>query len=528
MSVYPIGQQDFKGVIEGGYKYADKTSFIIRLLEEKGKYYFLGRPRRFGKSLFLSTLEYFFLGEKSLFKGLAIDSYDWDWKSYPVVHLDLNGTVYSESSSSLSATLTDQMEIAARKYGVSAPSNENLEISFRTLLHNLFEKTGSPVVVLVDEYEKPVLDTIDNPELRELYRERLRGFYSVLKSCDKYLRLVFLTGVTKFGKMNVFSALNNIHDISLEDRYAAICGITREELLGEFHAGVEAIASAEGVDFDESLRQLKENYDGYHFSARCPDIYNPYSLLTAFRNGEIGAYWSETGTPSILARMLVSRNYDLEKLNGAKATREMLMDVGGDFDEPLPMFYQTGYLTIKDYNPVLKIYLLGFPNREVETAFFNFIIPYYLRSRREAAGSYIMDFAEGIIGGEPEKAVRALMDFSATINYELVPKVEVERHFQQMMYVFSRLLLPYATSVKAEEHTSDGRIDLLISTSEYVYVFELKKDVGSEEALQQILDKDYTSALRKDGRKVYLIGLNFSTERRRLDAFSIAVAPGAR
>lgn len=520
MALYPVGQQDFKGIIEDGFAYVDKTEFIIKFLEEKGKYYFLGRPRRFGKSLFLSTLEYFFLGEKELFKGLAVESYDWDWKQYPVIHIDLNGANYTASEDALDTKLNQQLLHYETKYGIETVAGDS-QFRFENLIKKVNEKYAMPVVVLVDEYEKPILDNIDNQKYKDRNRNTLSAFYSVLKSADKYLKLVFLTGVTKFGKMSIFSALNNIYDISLDDRYSAICGITEEEMLTHFQDGIESIAQEAGLEFEESVRMLKENYDGYHFSRRCPDIYNPYSLFTAFRNREIGAYWSETGTPTLLARLLVRRDYNLQKLDGIKASREMLIDVGYEFEEPISLFYQTGYLTIKDYNPSMRIYTLGFPNREVEVAFFNFITPFYQKTKREAVASYIIDFVEGIQTGNPEKAFKSLQAFSSSINYEMIAPPELERHFQQMMYVFSRLLLPYATTVKTEDRTSDGRMDMVVTTPHYVYIIEIKRDRSPEEALKQIREKGYARQFETDSRKVFLIGVEFSTESRCLESYKI-------
>lgn len=520
MVAYPVGQQDFKGIIEGEYVYADKTSFIREILEEKGKYYFLSRPRRFGKSLFLSTLEYFFLGERDLFKNLAIDSYSWNWESHAVVHLDLNGATYTDSKTSLINKLEEQLKDCENRYSLPA-DNTDLCLRFEKLITGLYKKTGRQVVVLIDEYEKPVLEAIGNKNLLESYRNILSGFYGVLKSSDKYLKLVFLTGVTKFGKMSVFSALNNIHDISLEDKYGAICGITESELTSNFQEGIEKIASRQEISLADSIKLLKLNYDGYHFSSNCPDIFNPYSLLTAFRNGQIGAYWSETGTPTLLAKLLVRRNYNLENLDGIRATREMLMDVGYEFDEPASLFYQTGYLTIKSYDKLLNTYTLGFPNREVEVAFFNYLLPYYLKSKSEHSSSFIIDFAEGINYGNPVKAMNALEAFTAGINYDIIPKPELERHFQQIMYVFSRLILPYADSVTTEEHTSDGRIDMTIKTKDFIYIIEIKRDTSSLEALNQIKEKKYHLQFETDPRKIFLIGINFSTESRRIENYEI-------
>lgn len=514
---YPIGKQNFKSIRKEGYIYIDKTQYFPKLLDN-ASYYFLARPRRFGKSLLLSTLEYFFLGERELFRGLAVDSYDWDWEPHPVISIDLNGEDYTKEKSSLENMLTRQLEEIGARYGVITEPG-SVAIRFRSLIMNLFEKSGKKVVVLIDEYEKPVLDNIDNREMSDYHKATLRGFYGVLKSLDEYLKLVFITGVTKFGKMSVFSELNNLRDISLRTPFNAICGITEKELRQNLNEGVQQLADAKNTDSEGALQLLKENYDGYHFCEDCPDIYNPYSLINSLADSRIGMYWASTGTPNLLASLLLQKRYDLEKLDGISVSEMRLLDVRGEFDDPVPLFYQTGYLTIKRFNHVTGRYTLGFPNREVEVAFSNYILPYYLDSRHREVDSIVGDFVDGLLDGDPWKALQAFESFSSGINYELIQKPDVERHFQNMVYMFSRLLLPYTTFVKTEDHTSDGRIDMLIMTHDYVYIFEIKRDSTPEIALLQIEEKQYALQYKSDPRKVFLIGLNFSTEKRRLDGY---------
>lgn len=516
---YPIGKQDFKAIREEGYLYVDKTRFIAELLEGSS-YSFLARPRRFGKSLFLSTLECFFRGERDLFKGLYIDSYDWEWEEFPVIHIDLNGVNYTTDKSALLLKLNKELEAVENKYEVKHYQGLT-SLRLDTLIRNLFEKTGRKIVVLVDEYEKPILDTIDNPVLCDQFREELRGFYGVLKSLDRYLKFVFITGITKFGKMNIFSQFNNILDISLLDRYNSVCGITDDEIREYFKEGVEKLGESKGIEPEGALSLLKENYDGYHFSENCPDLYNPYSLICALANSDINPYWSETGTPTILAQMLLSNDYSLEDLNGIRVQKNRLMDVGYEFDDPVPLFYQTGYLTIKHYNRALNLFTLGFPNSEVEVAFFNFLMPYYMKAKSAKSKSFVTDFIEGIHTGDAEGAMKALEAFSSSINYDIVQAPEVERHFQNMIYLFSRLIMPYTVTVKAEEHTSDGRIDLLITTERYVYIFEFKRDRSAKEALRQIEERGYWRQFSSDSREVFLIGVNFSTAKRRIDGYIV-------
>lgn len=518
MARYGIGIQDFREIREGGFVYVDKTPFVRKLIEGS-KYYFLARPRRFGKSLFLSTLEYFFRGQRELFKGLSIYDFDWEWEEYPVVHIDLNGMDYTKDADSLNAKLEAVLSGIEEKYGISTRECR-LSLRLENLVKRLHQQTGKQVVVLIDEYEKPVLDTIDNFELSDGYRETLRGFYSVLKSLDAHLKMLFVTGVTRFGRMSVFSSLNNLHDISMLVDFGAICGITERELRACFSEGIESIAKNQAIDIEETLAMLKKNYDGYHFTRECPDLYNPFSIVSAMATGEMDSYWFSTGTPNLLANLLLKNNYDIEGLEGTPVLESTIKDIG-NLDNPLSLFYQTGYLTIKKYDRTTKIYTLGFPNQEVEVAFYEFLLPYYMKAPNKNTASYFSDFVGGLQTGNPHKAMEALEAFSAGINYEILPAPEVERHFQQMVYAFSRLLLPYTTLVKTEERTSDGRIDLLIQTNGYVYVIEMKRDSSPQEALSQIKDRQYALAYKTDVRTTFLIGINFSTSGRRLEGYAI-------
>ena len=374
MIKYPIGKQDFKSIREDGYLYVDKTSYISKLLQQ-GSYFFLARPRRFGKSLFLSTLEYFFRGERYLFKELSIDNFNWHWIKYPVIHLDLNGTDYTQNYA-LEQRLSAFLSFYENEYAIPPEKELGIQERFRNLILQIYETAHQQVVVLVDEYEKPLLDTLDISAVFEKNKETLRGFYGVLKSMDHYLKMVFMTGVTKFGQMNVFSGFNNIRDISMNPDFGAICGITQYELELNFREGIEDLAKEKHLDFKSSLQLLKNNYDGYHFCGKCPDIYNPFSLLNALADKKIGSYWSYTGTPALLANLLLKKNYDLEGLDGIEASERRLMGVNNQFDDPVALFYQTGYLTIKDYDETLDEFILGYPNIEVEQAF----LEYYMHS----------------------------------------------------------------------------------------------------------------------------------------------------
>lgn len=519
MERYGIGLQDFKTIREGGFTYVDKTAYIPMLLENSN-YYFLARPRRFGKSLFLSTLEYFFSGERSLFKGLEIDSFDWDWAKYPVIHIDLNGADYTLEDS-LTERLNNSLFQYEKQFGPDRIVSKSLHERFRALIVDLYEKAGRQVVVLVDEYEKPIIDSLDYPELNERHKDTLRAFYGVLKSLDKYLKFGFFTGVTRFGQMNVFSGLNNIRDISLLEEYGAICGITGKELTESFKEGISRIAQGENTDFEGALRLLKDNYDGYHFSRNCPDIYNPYSLINAFASKEINSYWAFTGTPTLLVKLLLQKDYDLEGLDGIRASGERLLGIDNSFDDPVALFYQTGYLTIKHYDSETKEYILSYPNSEVQKAFFNFVLPYYFRKRTQTTDSIVSNLNHSLIKGEPQRAMEYLESFSANISYDLIPAPEVERHFQSMLYIIVKLLSSSSVRISPEWKTSDGRIDLLIETSAFVYVIEIKRDSSPQGTLTQIKEKEYYLQFRGGLKKIFLIGLNFSTSKKRLHGFLI-------
>lgn len=524
MARYPIGHQDFAGIRRDGYTYVDKTTYIGKMIEG-AKYYFLARPRRFGKSLFVSTLEYFFKGRRDLFKGLAIDSYpwkygEWDWAEYPVIRIDLapaNYTVPGGVEQRIDAVLGRY----ERQYGVSSTKEDPVDKRFENLIISICEQARRQVVVLVDEYEKPVIDVLDKSELMEENRECLRAFYSVLKASDQYLKFVFLTGVTKFGQMSVFSGLNNLRDISLDREYGAICGITTDELLFNFKEGIEAIALEEETDFEGAVEVLKYNYDGYHFCINCPDIYNPFSLINAFASAFIGAYWSYTGTPTLLANLLRNRNYNIPSLNGVKANQEQLFGLNNQFDDPVALFYQTGYLTIKGYDKESRKYIMGYPNYEVEKSFFDFLLPSFSGRNIMDTESFMDQLKTAVKEGYPEQAMSVLEEFTAGLSYDTVPAPEVERHFQNIIYITSRLLISRNVSVHVEQKTSAGRIDMLIETPDYVYVMEFKRDSSPEEAIRQIEEKGYALSFRSNSRKVYLIGVNFSTAHKRIDAWKI-------
>lgn len=367
---YPIGIQDFEDLQRNGYAYVDKTNFVYKLADE-GKYYFLSRPRRFGKSLFLSTLEAYFQGKKELFEGLAIYDLETDWKKYPIFHIDLNTANFREKDS-LYTVLNDYLTTWECKYG-ARESEATLALRFKGVIARAAEKEGCGVVILIDEYDKPILQTLRDPELQAEHRAQLKAFYSVLKTQDRYIKFAFLTGVTKFGKVSVFSDLNNLTDISMDHRYISICGMTEKELLTNFKEGIGELASANEDNETETIDKLRMRYSGYHFEENSEEIYNSFSVLNTLANSRYDDYWFKANTHTFLIDILKKHDYCITDLNKAQVKANMMNNV--DFN-PIPVIYQSGYLTIKSYDERFKNYQLGFPNKEVEEGILNTLLPH--------------------------------------------------------------------------------------------------------------------------------------------------------
>ncbi len=510
---YPIGIQNFGEVRRDGYVYVDKTALAYKMISE-GKYYFLSRPRRFGKSLLLSTFEAFFGGEKELFEGLAVYGLEKEWTVHPILHLDLNSREYKDDSS-LSAELNRHLEKWEKRYGDEYKDRANEE-RFLHVIENAFEQTGKRVVILVDEYDKPLLQTIGNKALQDAYRSMLKAFYGVLKTCDRYIRFAFLTGVTKFGKVSVFSDLNNLIDISVLPQYAAICGITEQELHEQLDEGVSQLAEANGETKDECYTHLKTNYDGYHFYPNSEGIYNPFSMLNTLAYRVYNDYWFETGTPTFLVHQLQKTNYRLDEMTEEKLSADTLNSIDIMDENPLPLLYQSGYLTIKDYDKRFKTYRLGFPNREVREGFVKYLVPYYAPKNENNSLSSIEMFVEEVERGDAEGFMRRMEAFFSNGDYALMGDKEL--YFHNAMYVFFALLGLY---VEVERHTTNGRMDILVQTKDYIYIFELKIDQSADAALKQIEEKGYAKPFAADPRKLFKIGLNFSTEKRCIDDWRV-------
>ena len=501
-NLYPIGIQNFKEIREGGYLYIDKTE-LIHKLANTGKYYFLSRPRRFGKSLLVSTIEAYFLGQKDLFKGLAMEKLETEWKEYPVLHLDLNAEKY-DSKEMLYGILNETLCKWEDLYG-TREGETSLSLRFSGIIQRAAETTGRNVVVLIDEYDKPMLQAIGNEELMDEYRNTLKAFYGVLKSSDRYLRFALLTGVTKFSKVSVFSDLNNLEDISILRDYNNLCGITEKELLHYFQDEIKDLGERNDMTYEETCRKLKLWYDGYHFSSNPEGIYNPFSILNVMKSRELRSFWFETGTPTFLVELLKLNNYNLESLTKEVAFDDTLSGVDSMYTNPIPILYQSGYLTIKGYDKEFRTYNLGFPNREVEDGFTRFLLPYYASIEPGKSSFQIISFVQDVRKGDIDSFMTRLQSFFADIPYELTRQLEL--HYQNVLFIVFRLLGFYT---EVEYHTSSGRIDMVVKTNDYIYIMEFKLEGTAEEAIKQINDKQYALPFASDGRKLIKVGVNFN------------------
>lgn len=509
---YPIGIQDFVKLRQGGFAYVDKTKFVYKLADE-GSYYFLSRPRRFGKSLFLSTLEAYFLGRKELFEGLAIYDMEKEWKSHPIFYIDLN-TANFRDENSLYEVLNSHVSVWEEMYG-AREYETTLALRFKGVIARAAEKEGRGVVILIDEYDKPILQTLRNQELQEKHRSLLKSFYSVLKTQDRYIRFAFITGVTKFGKVSVFSDLNNLMDISMDQRYISICGMTQDELLYNFREGIEQLGEAYGDTEEETLNKLKIRYDGYHFEEDTVGIYNPFSVLNTLAKLRYKDYWFETGTPTFLVDLLKMHNYRLPDITREKVSGDVINSIDSMSTNPIPVIYQSGYLTIKGYDERFKKYRLGFPNKEVEEGFLNFLLPLYTSAGNNSP-FMVDEFVTDVESGNPERFMQRMKAFFADTSYQVVGDAEL--YFQNAMYLVFKIMGFYT---QVERPTSDGRIDAVIQTPDYIYIIECKLDRTADEALRQINESDYAAPFAMDKRRIYKIGVNFSSQTRGVEQWII-------
>jgi len=514
----PVGIQDFEDLRTNGYLYVDKTAYIYRLATT-GKPYFLCRPRRFGKSLLLSTLKAYFLGKKELFDGLAIAELEKEWLEYPVFHIDMNVEAYLNINSLYSA-LNINLRQLEEKWGKNddekSPSDR-----FQSLIRRAYEQTGRKVVVLIDEYDKPLLgSTGDLTDMDDEIRKVLKGFYGVLKSSDAYLRFVFLTGVTKFSKVSVFSDLNHLTDISLLEEYSGICGISTSELTNYFEPEINALSVKLGKTYDETLFELKKRYDGYHFSENSEGMYNPYSLLRTFVAGKLRDYWFETGTPTFLVRMLKNLEFDLKSLEkDVLIPSRAISEYKVESVNPIPLLYQTGYLTIKDYNEQKNLYTLGFPNEEVKYGFLYELLPAYMPKTDILTEFYVWNFIDDLQAGNVDNFMTRLKAFFAGIPYDLNDKTE--RYYQFVFYLLFKLMGQF---IEVEPHSAIGRADAIVITKDTVFAFEFKLTGNgtAETALKQIDDRGYLIPFTAGNKKLVKVGAEFSLEERGLKRWVVA------
>ena len=513
---YPIGIQSFDRIIEDGYVYVDKTDLIYQLVKDSS-IYFLSRPRRFGKSLLVSTLKCYFQGRKELFKGLAIDKLETEWAEYPVFHIDFNGDNFTKAGI-LEKKIEGRIASWEDQYGKDA-RRETLGDRFAYVLQQAHKQYGRRCVVLIDEYDKPILDVLDTGYttavdgkerlLEDIHQEILKGFYSTFKLADEDLQFVLLTGVTKFSQVSVFSGFNQPSDISMDEQYETLCGITQEELERYFAEPIKVLATKYKVTEERMLDMLKHRYDGYHFSDNLTDVYNPFSLLNAFAKRQLRDYWFASGTPTYLIRLLNHTQEDLNEMTGRYYSPEEFIDYKADVEKPLPMIYQSGYLTVKDYDPIYDRFLLDFPNNEVKSGFVTLVAADYLKTKGSMS-SWIIDVVESLKKGNTEQLRTLFASFLADITYTMRDKREKERYFHYTFYLIFRLISVY--TVYTEKEQSQGRSDCIVETDDYIYIFEFKRDGSADEALAQIEAKGYARPYEADKRKLYKIGVNFSSE----------------
>ena len=510
---YPVGIQTFSKIREEKLFYVDKTYFIPEIIN-CSNYVFLSRPRRFGKSLLMSTLEAYFRGRKDLFDGLALSGIETKWEKYPVFRFDLSLANYINIER-LRVRLNGNLNFIEQDYGLTSTSHSPEE-RFMELIRQAYQKYGKKVVILIDEYDKPILDCLHSQELLESIKSELRSFYSVIKGNDEFIKFAMLTGVSKFGKVSIFSGLNNLKDISMLPKFNAVCGISESEFKRDFQKSIKEFSEENGLSEDETWSEFKRLYDGYHFAKKGEFIYNPFSVLSAFDSEDFNHYWFSTGSPSYLISLIKNNGYLLADLEGERRNEAALNDITDSGRDLVPLLYQAGYLTLKHYDSHTRQYTLGFPNREVYEGFWDSLSNYFLRGYGGRSTfdlyKFLGDLREGNVDGF---MMRLKSLFADTDN---MPEINKEIHFQNLMAIVCKML---GLEVRTEIHSSRGRCDMQILTERQVYIFEFKVDGSAEKALLQIKEKGYATPFGSDSRRIYLIGANFSTETRTLTDWAI-------
>lgn len=512
---YPLGIQTFSEIAKGNYYYADKTDIVYKLAHY-AKFHFLSRPRRFGKSLFVSTLQAYFEGKKELFKGLAIEKLEQEWVEYPVLHFDLSQGKYFDIDTlkkALNALLTPYEEL----YGLKTNTEESNSNRLTYIIQEAVRQTGKQAVILIDEYDAPMHDSMGKDGLQDSIRNIMRDFFSPLKKQEGNLRFVLLTGISKFSQLSIFSELNNLKNISMKDEYSDICGITNEQLVTDFHEGIVAMAEHNDLTIDETIEQLKEHYDGYHFSANSPDIFNPYSIINALDDRDFSSYWFASGTPTFLIEMLQKDGIDLLKLNNLWVKDSRFDAPTEKITDPIPVLYQSGYLTIKKYDKRRRLYRLSFPNEEVRQGFSETLVRYYAANNLCAFDDIVLAYADHMLVDEDMEAfLPYLKTFYDKFPYTIINNNE--RHYQAVMFTILSML---GANVEVENATPDGRIDMVMKTEKNIYIFELKYSKSADVAIKQIEQKDYAKIFAGDDRKIIKVGLNFSEDRRSLEDWKV-------
>ena len=512
--LYPIGIQTFEKIRTRNYMYVDKTEYIYRMVHADSNYFFLSRPRRFGKSLLTSTLEAYFQGRKDLFKGLAMDLLETEWTEYPVLRFDMSLGKHMEKEQ-LERYLSSQLELMEHKYGILTESPD-ANIRLTNLIRRAYEQTGRQVVVLIDEYDAPLLDVVHEEKNLPVLRNIMRNFYSPLKACDPYLRFVFLTGITKFSQLSIFSELNNIKNISMLPEYAAICGITEEEMATQMDEDLDILAGRLNVNREEVVKKLKAHYDGYHFAWPSPDIYNPFSLLNAFADGRLDSYWFGSGTPTYLIEMLNRFGVLPSKIGGNEVVAADFDALTERMESITPLLYQSGYVTIKGYDEMFQIYTLDIPNAEVRIGLMRSLIPYYVTRDTQSTNTTVVNLARALVRGDMDGMLCLLQTFLSTVPY--CDRTDYEGHYQQMLYIIFSLLGAY---VDVEVRTPMGRVDMVMRTATTLYIVELKLNQSAEAAIQQIDLKNYPERFALCGLPMVKVSINFDMERHTLKDWMI-------
>jgi len=521
---YAVGIQTFDWIRERKAPYIDKTKYVWQMVNTNAKFYFLSRPRRFGKSLLIDTMRCYFEGRKELFEGLYIYDKETEWKQYPVIRLDLSNGKYFDRDL-VHGTINAILEQQETRFGITNPKDPtNYDARLTNIIQTAYQQTGEGVVVLVDEYDAPMLDSITNPALQDYLRQQVRNLFSPLKAQAQYLRFVFLTGISKFSQLSVFSELNNLQQLTFDPAYEAVCGITEEELLTEWSSGVELLTEKMNktygrwglhYSYDDVLTKLKQTYDGYHFSNNFTDIYCPWSLVNAFTMGDIQNYWFSTGTPTMLINVMRQHNISMQQLEGKQYPLRRFDAPTERITDPIPVLYQSGYLTLKDYNPQTNNYTLGFPNEEVREGFAHSLYQYYMEDyvgSQDALGNAYSNLYRREI--TIEEFVEVICRWYAGIPYSITDKNQNEQLYQSLIYA---ALVAFGADVSAEEQTADGRMDLVLKLPDTIYIMELKYGKSAEEAVAQILQKGYAARFAHDGRPMVAVGMNISTDRRTID-----------